>query len=261
MNKPHRPDHRGLGKKFKYAMPEPVFEILRRLYNFLLRLVPYGIKYGIGTSLRRKKYPYSLVRDGDVLVQVGAPRDILLAGRSRAIHFARLVGSGKVVIVEADPENCKMLRRFIKRYGLEGQALIVESGVWKNEGELVFMSSPLHPAANVLVDAREIPEEIKNDRQYEKIYIKVNTLDNILAEAGIEEPPRIVSLTTNGAELEIMAGMPDTLAKGVPYISLASTGEGYEEGMKPYGYRFIAFDDRGYTFAKDTAAAVTSTIA
>ena len=85
------------------------------------------------------------------------------------------------------------------------------------------------------------------DGEYTDTDVPVDTLDNMLAEAGVEQP-KLVSITANGAEPEILNGLGRTLSKGVPYISLAVTGKGYEAMMAELGYELIAYDDRGFTF-------------
>lgn len=103
-------NHQGIGTRVKNAIPLGIRNILRPILNGLASLVPYQPKYAFGEWLRSSNHPYSLIRSGDTVVQVGAPRDLLRAGRSRAIHFARLVGTGRVVVVEPDPENCIALQ-------------------------------------------------------------------------------------------------------------------------------------------------------
>src|SRR5262245_229693 len=103
-------DQRGLGKRIKGLLPLGFFRALTVAFNGIAAAVPYGIKYPVGTWLRKRKFPYSVIRDGDVVVQLGAPRDLLHAGRSRALHFTRLVGSGKAVVLEPDAENVAHFR-------------------------------------------------------------------------------------------------------------------------------------------------------
>jgi hypothetical protein len=58
-----------------------------------------------------------------------------------------------------------------------------------------------------------------------------------------------VSITTNGAELEILNGMKEMLATGAEsYISLAITGDRYRETMDELGFDYVCDDDRGFTF-------------
>ena len=192
------------GKKLKYLLPEPVFRPLSVFFNALMKLVPTGIKYQLNRSRRRRKYPYNLLTDGDLAVQVGAPRDILWAGRSRAVHLAMATEHGRVLICEPDPENCKAMRRFLKDNGLEDRVILAPFGAWRSSGELTFLSSPNHPAANVLLDVGEaIPANLRKKRLYQELKVPVRTLDELLEEYDLPMP-KLVSITTNGAEIQIV---------------------------------------------------------
>lgn len=252
------PDHRGFGKRIKYLLSDnkfaagsDFFRLMTRLYNGALEHAPYALKYGIGTALRRKKYPYSLLQADDFVIQLGAPRDTLVAGRSRAIHFARVACDGTVVVIEPDPANCSAFKAFIKKNKLEKHVKLIELGAWNAAGQLEFLSSDSHPAANVLASAKDIGEDVMKKRGYREIRVPVDTLGNILKLHGINGTPKLISVTTNGAEKQILEGMRDMLQKSdVPYISLALTGSGYPEMMRDMGYDLLALDDRGYTFKR-----------
>jgi len=61
----------------------------------------------------------------------------------------------------------------------------------------------------------------------------------------------LVSITTNGADNQILKGMPNTLMK-VKYLSLIGNLELFPS-LGEFGYREIGGDDRGYTFAREAA--------
>lgn len=251
-------DHRGFGKRIKYLLSEnrfaagsDLFRLMTKVFNAAVAVLPYELKYGIGTALRLKKYPYSILQPDDFVIQLGAPRDTLVAGRSRAVHFARIVRDGTVVVIEPDPANCAEFKPFAEKNGLARHVKLVEVGAWNAAGELKFLSSDSHPAANVLASAKDIGEETMKKRGYREITVPVDTLDNILKQNGINGTPKLVSITTNGAERQILEGMAAWLGTHeVPYISLALTGQGYPELMSAMGYDMLAFDDRGYTFRR-----------
>ena len=248
------PDHRGLGKKIKYAVGDGFFRALTVVFNKTISLLPYAVKYGVGTALRKGKYPYSLLESDDFVVQLGAPRDTLTAGRSRAVHFSRLLTEGTTVVIEPDPDNCVAFKAFLQRHGLDKRVRLIESGAWNAQGQLEFLTSEKHPAANLLSEAKDIDEATMKKRGYKQIRVPVDTLENLLAENGINGTPKLVSVTTNGAERQILEGMSKLLAeKNIPYISLALTGSGYPELMQKMGYEMLALDDRGYTFRRRTA--------
>ncbi len=251
-------DHRGFGKRIKYLLSEnkfaagsDLFRLMTRLFNGALSVMPYALKYGVGTSLRRDKYPYSILQQDDFVIQLGAPRDTLVAGRSRAVHFARIVREGTVVVIEPDPANCVEFKEFLKEHGLDRHVRLIELGAWNEKGELEFLSSDSHPAANVLASAKDIGADVMKKRGYKEIRVPVDTLGNILKTCGINGTPKLISVTTNGAERQILEGMRDLLQTlEVPYISLALTGSGYPEMMRDMGYDMLALDDRGYTFKR-----------
>ena len=247
-------DHRGLVRKIQQAIPLPIFRFLTVTYNAYLSWIPYSLKYSIGLKLRRAKAPYRFVQNGDVVVQVGMPRDVLVAGRSRAIYFALLVGKGKVVVVEPDPENARVAKAFIHKHKLHSKVILYEYGAWCQDTVLTFLLSPKHPAANVLRETfmhtslSNIDRQVIQARRYKEVPIKVNTIDNLLKRACVPSP-KLVSITTNGAELEILDGMKETIANGCSYISLASVfGDRYIKYMEKLGYQYIARDDRGFCF-------------
>lgn len=243
--------HRGLAKAIKFSVPSWLFRVLRPALNRLASIFPYSLKYGLANRFKRRKYPYALLRDSDVVVQVGAPRDLLAAGRSRAVHFARIVRNGRVVVVEPDPDNCAALKKLISSKNLSDRVKLVEMGAWSEASELEFLTSPAHPAANVLMSVKDIDPELMRERNYSMIRVPVARLDDILEELDILPTEiRMVSITVNGAEPQIIQGMNGLMSSGVEYIALAETAEGYPKMMKEFGYRTVAVDDRGFTFTR-----------
>ena len=241
-------NHKGWGKKLKFILPKGIFEVLRKIYNSGMKVLPYSIKYGLATKIRRNKFPYSVINDGDTVVQVGAPKDILLAGRSRAMHFTRLVGkTGKVLIVEPDEENCSAIEKMAAENKLSNVISLAAIGAWSKKDTLKFLYSPEHPASNILSNVQDHKSEQLELENYQEIEVPVDTLDNLLNKFNLNVP-KLVSVTANGAELEIVNGLQENISKRIPYISLAATGEGYVEHMAKLGYELIAMDDRGYTF-------------
>ncbi len=243
------PDQRGFGKQLKRVLPSGLFRLATRSFNAAAALAPFELRYALASWPRSGKAPYRFIEPGDAVIQVGAPRDLLRAGRSRAIHFARLVGHGTVLVVEPDPANVAALRQALAGRPLAERIQIVPAGAWRKAGQLTFLANPRHPAANVLDDVLELPEPELARRGFERLQVPVDTLDVLWRKSGLAVP-RLVSITTNGAELAILEGMTELLAAGCPYISLASTGEGYHDAMHQLGYEYIVRDDRGYLFRR-----------
>ncbi|MEM9820475.1 MAG: FkbM family methyltransferase [Bacteroidota bacterium] len=211
----------------------------------MMRYVPFGLKYGIGQARRKDRFPYKLIDPGKTVVQVGAPIDTLGSGRSRAMHFALRTGAqGKTVIIEPDSASQKMFESHRHKRNLK-QIHFVNSGAWSEKKTLRFYIDPKHPATNFTEGVRQYSE--KEMAAYQLIELEADTIDHILEDLKIDDP-YMVSITTNGAEPEIIKGLQHNIAKGLPFICLARTGEKYIELMNQYGYELYAHDDRGYTF-------------
>jgi FkbM family methyltransferase len=210
-----------------------------------MRLVPHNVTYGIGKRLRATRLPYSLLKPGASVVQVGAPSDLLFAGRSRALYFAIFVGpSGRVLVVEPDTYNAEALRDYCVDHG-HGNITVVPIGLWQFKGTLQFYVNDAHPASSFVEGVKKYDDKRMGD--FRCVEIPVDTLDNVLRQYRLGVPS-LVSITTNGSEENILKGMSRTIESGLPYISLARTGSGYEGLMRRWDYRFMGYDDRGYTF-------------
>jgi len=176
-------------------------------------------------------------------VQIGAPWDLLRAGRSRGIHFARLVGeSGKTVIIEPDTDNVAALRRFVEKYSMTN-VIIAPVGAWNKKTRLRFLVDHANPAANLVeevVDSSRIDLE-----RFEVTEIEVDSVENILRQYSLPTP-RLVSITTNGSENEILKGMT-ALAEKLPYI--ATIGDESKIPMlRELHFMKYGVDDRGWTY-------------
>ena len=217
----------------------------------ILRTMPEKLIYARGLAARKRKRPYSLIQPGDVVFQIGAPADLLAVGRSRSAYFMQLItNGGKLVVMEPDTENCMKMQEFADRNGYAANVLIVNLGGWSEEKTLKFYESKEHPASAVLVDLCEATPEEMSRRGYREIPVPVTTVDAVLAKHGLKTP-KLVSITTNGAEIEILGGMKSMLADKVDtYISLAITGDRYRETMDELGFNYVCDDDRGFTFQK-----------
>ena len=161
-----------------------------------------------------------------------------------------ITNGGKLVVMEPDTENCMKMQEFADRNGYAANVLIVNLGGWSEEKTLKFYESKEHPASAVLVDLCEATPEEMSRRGYREIPVPVTTVDAVLAKHGLKTP-KLVSITTNGAEIEILGGMKSMLADKVDtYISLAITGDRYRETMDELGFNYVCDDDRGFTFQK-----------
>src|SRR5580765_5203725 len=207
--------------RFRWSHHHPVHKALVKTYNAVMRLVPFSIKYAIGQRQRQGKAPYSVVGDGAVVVQVGAPKDTLEAGRSRAMHLAlRTAPHGRTIVVEPDSVSVGRFRELAAKHGL-AHATVLHSGAWSSPITLTLHIDDAHPATNFTDGTADYDEaDLKNFRVEE---VPADSIDNILQKLGVEHVD-LVSITTNGAEPEILTGMQRTMDAGLEYIALAVTG-------------------------------------
>jgi len=233
--------------RFRWSHEHPLHRFLVRLFNALMRLVPFPIKYGLGKRMRAGSYPYKLVKPGNVVVQIGAPQDTLLSGRSRAMHFALLVGpTGRVLIVEPDKNSVQTFRRIAQQQNIN-HVDFFPVAAWSEKKQLTIYIDDAHPASNFTAGSKVYDEA--RMQTYRAVQLPADSLDALLAGKGVQRVD-LVSVTTNGAERDILQGMKQLMAAGLPYICLAVTGDNYVEMMAEFGYELFSYDDRGFTFSQ-----------
>lgn len=59
--------------RFKWSHEHKIHRFGVRLFNAAMFLIPLPVKYDTGKRLRENSYPYKLIREGSVVVQVSAP--------------------------------------------------------------------------------------------------------------------------------------------------------------------------------------------
>lgn len=235
---------------YRLSRHSRLHNMLRKIGYAVLWRLPEGPLYAIGTRLRRRRLPYRLLHPGATVVQLGAPWDTLKAGRSRAVHFARLVGpAGRVIVLEPDPDSVAALRAFTARHSLDN-VTIVAKGAWSDTGEIDFLRDPRHPAAN-LVEAFYADDRGDRD-QFERTTISVDRLDSMLTAAGIDRVD-LLSITTNGSENDILEGMSNYRGR-ICYVATIGTLKQYP-ALARLGFVKFGDDDRGITFVDPLAVA------
>jgi len=234
--------------RFSWSHQARIHRLIVKYANFILKWIPFGIKYSIGKRLCRNKPPYNLI-EGKTVVQIGAPDDTLQAGRSRGMYLSILAGPrGRVLIIEPDPISVTRLKETLRRQRIKNTR-VIWSGAWSSYREIELFVNRRHPATNFTGGTVKYDE--KRLKEYEKMIVKADTLDNILDQEGVEHVD-LVSITTNWAELEILKGMKEVINSGLEYICLAygNPGTDYIKLMDDLGYLFFANDDRGMTFKR-----------
>lgn len=212
--------------------------------NILWRL-PVPVKYGAGLLSRKVRLPYKLIEEGDTVIQIGAPWDILRAGRSRSIYFSKLAGkTGRVIVFEADPNNVKNLKQFVSDHGISN-ITVIPLGAWNKSTQLRFLINDKHPASNLV---EEVFDNKRTDmKNFRAVEIEVNSIDNVLKENNFKKI-KLLSITSNGSEQEILEGAESTQSL-VEYISIIGDPSTYPKILE-YGFQQKSEDDRGFLYAK-----------
>jgi FkbM family methyltransferase len=150
------------------------------------------------------RYP---IRRGDVVVQIGA------SFGEETRRFARAVGrEGRVIAVEPEPGNVARIKEMVPASEFP-QVTIVPKGAWREPGELAFFLGGEREHRLVDLGAKDLTYEWwgvgdhLNPQRYKGVTrIPVDTLDNIIAAAGVDRVDFIL-VETNGAELEVVQGL------------------------------------------------------
>lgn len=197
----------------------------------------------INDEERQKLLNFMPVKEGDIVLELGA-----FCGFG-TMKLSNLVGeNGKVIAVEADKINYKILEKNIKNNNLKN-VKIVNKGIWNANGELSLYKESNQ--RNSLVE-----ELLDNVEKSEKI--EVDSVDNILKKLDINQVD-FITMEINAAEIEALKGMKNVLMQDDIRIIAAGW---YEYNGKPawkkmkeileeYGFTvYIGVQNRVYAFKK-----------
>jgi FkbM family methyltransferase len=147
---------------------------------------------------------YLAVNTGDTAIQVGTPNVRTM------MRYSRLVGaSGKVVIVEADPENADDLKSHMADLPFQNVTIVCK-GAWSEPGTMTLEKSDEYKGDHkIKVDNVFVDNDLRTTFS-NSVEIEVDTVDNILSELGVESIDYL-SITVNGAELEVLKGSKEVI--------------------------------------------------
>lgn len=183
-----------------------------------------------------------VVNKGETVVQVGTPNPKTM------MRFVRAVGDrGRLVIVEARPENQQRLEKAILAKGLTNVILVKAAACDENGfGELAV--SPLWGDHKIPLSPVTMDNDLRRENsQMKRIPVRLVRLDNILPEYGVTAIDYL-SVTVNGAEAEVLRGAADLLAKGSRWARVYAKDHALDENgqpihrqsdavLRPLGYR------------------------
>lgn len=182
-----------------------------------------------------------VVNRGDVVVQIGTPNPATMR------RFRRAVGDqGRLLIVEAMPDNQERLAQAIAADGFTNVDLIRAAACNENrDGELAispFWGDHKIPLETITMDNDRRPE----NAAMETIPVRFVRLDDALAALGIDGIDYL-SVTVNGAEMEVLKGARELLAKAPAAARVYAKGHALDEDGHPINLQTSAFlDSLGY---------------
>lgn len=177
-----------------------------------------------------------LLKPGNTYVEAGA-----FWGRYGRIASSKVGPTGRVILIEASPENYRTLEALIKRDGLDN-VTVVKKAVWGSRGSGQFVTYG-NPSGHRLA--------IESDRanyQSNIVDCEYDTLDNILAGLGIQHVS-LLACDVEGAEVEMVKGADTYLTYGrIHNVALAAyhtqgNPEGIMESLKSKGFKGLKYEE------------------
>lgn len=150
-----------------------------------------------------------VVKPGGCVIDIGAN-----VGQM-TLEAALLVGpTGRVVAVEPAPGNAKVLRKHVMGNGFSDRVTIIEAACGASDCKEIV----LHIIGDAIDSVGSGHSVSKHSDEHASIEIKVPvvTLDEI---AG-ENPPTVVKIDVEGAELKVLEGAAAALTKYRPAIQI-----------------------------------------
>jgi FkbM family methyltransferase len=157
------------------------------------------------------------VNAGDTVVQIGTPWPQTLR------RFRRAIGpEGRLVIFEAMPDNAARLRATVEEDGFTN-VTIFEGAAFSTRQSGTLMTSPHRGDNKIRLDGIRMDNDLRpiNARMGE-IAVEFHRIDDVLADLGIDRL-NFLSVTVNGAELEVLKGAEATL-RNSPDLRVYSKG-------------------------------------
>jgi FkbM family methyltransferase len=189
----------------------------------------FARRYVLMNEVHRRLHPFHLLRPDDWVVHVGFDRVYLPTGQSHPLVMAALLPNGRVVCVDPDPRNTQALEEYTRAHAISN-VTIHNRAVWNKEQELEFVFADGWSPMSV---AREVADPVAGEVP------RRGTVSRILAAplrtvVGDEAWDRItvLSLTTNGAEREILEACGDLLERAGLRIHLALAFEHFSYELR-----------------------------
>lgn len=178
-----------------------------------------------------------LLKPGDVYVEAGA-----FWGRYGRIASRKVGSTGRVILIEASPENYRTIEALVKRDGLDN-VTVVKKAVWslRGRGQFVTYGNPSGHRMALESDRINYPSSI--------VECEYDTLDNILAGLEVQHVS-LLACDVEGAEVEMVKGVDTYLTYGrIRNVALAAYHSPMENPgkimdiLKIKGFRGVVYEE------------------
>lgn len=182
-----------------------------------------------------------VVNKGDTVVQVGTPHPRTMR------RFRRAIGAhGRLVIVEAMPENQERLEQAMSTDGFTN--IVIIKGAACNDNRMGTLAiSPVQGDHRLRLEGIEMDNDRRPENaRMESIPVKFLRLDEELPKHGVEQIDYL-SVTVNGAEVEVLRGAEKLLRAGRRHARIYAKGHARDAHGKPIHIQSQTFmKDLGY---------------
>lgn len=184
----------------------------------------YKIRQGVAAGLKRQgglgfipralspeeKFLLDLDLNGQTIYDVGGYEGIY------TLFFSKAAGpAGRVFTFEPNPVNCRKIRENIRLNRLTNVRLMpLGLGRSHGTGKLVFW--PDEPARGTL--NADYQQSLRQNGDTDCVEIELDSLDHQLASNPLLAPPDFIKIDVEAAELEVLAGMSETLQTHRPRL-------------------------------------------
>jgi FkbM family methyltransferase len=178
------------------------------------------------------------VHDGDVCVDAGAN-----CGYFSLLLAQRVGPSGKVIAIEAAPDNVRRLRANLELNGAADIVDVVMAACAQQKGEITLHLHPRNDAWSRLSP----PAKGQSDRRYMgKTWIPVTVPADTLGSIVGSEAERVsfIKLHIEGAEALVAPQIPDTFSHPRLVVALLAKEPHIEATLKPFEKRGFSIYDR-----------------
>jgi len=183
----------------------------------------YKVRQGVAAGMIRKgglgfipkplspeeKFLLGLDWKGQTIYDIGGYEGVF------TLFFSKSIGpAGQVFTFEPNPVNCRKIRENIQLNGLTNVRLLqMGLGASKGKSKLVFW--PDEPARGTTTG--DYQKSLQLQKKSDSIEIEIDSLDNQIL-ANQLPPPDFIKIDVEAAELEVLAGMSQTLKMHRPRL-------------------------------------------